>query len=291
MNGKISDISLSTKFIDTLDIDHETYSDSKFPKKLNDDTVQNIVHETYSDSKLPKKLNEDIMQNIDHSVEFQELLINQCLSSKKSYSESTQTDGCISLLPLFSSKNPPPPMNFISILKCKYRLQEIENDDLKVSKPFANLSTNECTISNNLNNNKINSNKPDKANIEEALNNIIHFNYDKQKHCLIDHKSSLTDEVIKSDQYSLSLNHVTTEENICKKKLPTENIDMLFSKLNLTTNENDQVLKKFNCDVDCLTKNNCDNANSYNVCKSKDFKKCENNSINKTWPYVSKINN
>lgn len=269
LNGKISDMSLSTKFIDTPNIDHEKYDE------LN----------------LPNKLNEDIIQNIDNSTEYQELLIDKCLSRKKFSSESTQTDDCNNLLSLFSSKKPPPPMNFISVLKCKYRLQEIVNDDLEFSKSIADLRVKDCTISNNFNNNKNYINKSVEANIQEELDDTIHlsnFNYNEQNH-LNDNESSLTDEIIKSDQNGLSMNHVT-EENICNKKLQIENNDELFSKLDIKTNENGQhVLKKLNCAFECLTKNCYNNENSHNIFISKDFKKCENNAINKTWPYVSKI--
>lgn len=266
LNGKISDISLSTKCID---------------------------HENYGDLKLPNKSNEDIILNNDHSAEFRELLTNQCLSSKKFCPESTQTDDCNNTLSsLFSSKTPPPPMNFVSILKCKYRLQEKENDNLEFSKPIADLSIKGSTQSNNLNY-TININKPIETKIQKVLDNTIHLsslNYDEQKHCLSDYESSLKDILTRSDQNGLFFNHVTNE-NICKKNLQIQNNDKLLSKLNITTNEDgQQVLKKCNNDFDFSTKNNCfDNENLHNVSKPKEFKKYENNSINKTWPYVSKI--
>lgn len=97
----MSDINLSKSSLDNVNIDIATNTD-----------VQ-LLNQSYK----------QILNSSNYSMKSQELLMNQCSPVKTCHSESTQTDGCENLL-FFSPKIHPPPLNFISIFKCKNNLRK-----------------------------------------------------------------------------------------------------------------------------------------------------------------------
>lgn len=107
-------------------------------------STQLVNTETPNDIQLPFHSHGEIMKSINHLAERQELLIDRCLASKDCFSESTQTDDCNDISSLFSSKKCPlPPMNFMSVLKCKHNLQQLKKIDLESQKLSINLGMNE----------------------------------------------------------------------------------------------------------------------------------------------------
>lgn len=73
--------------------------------------------------KQEEKLN-SFDSRIEYIMEYLKLFFKQNVLENKC-SESTQTDNYYdNLLHLFCPKTPPPPLNIISVLKCKYNLQQ-----------------------------------------------------------------------------------------------------------------------------------------------------------------------
>lgn len=98
--------------------------------------VVNVDTPMYTDIQLPIQSHDQIINRNDHLFERQELLLNQCSPNNTCYSELTLTGSHTNVVSLFSSEtHPPPPLNFISVLKCKKKLQKKENIDLEFSKP------------------------------------------------------------------------------------------------------------------------------------------------------------
>jgi len=230
---------------------------------------------SYTDLQLPISSHKEIMKSIDHLVELQELLFDQCLPDKKYYSESTQTENCNNTSQL-TSKSLPPPMNFISVLKCKHNLQQSEKNDLEIYEPVTDLSINAYNLySNKINNiNNFEStkfNKSDVENCDEEVN-LPNINHIESKNCLNISKSSLIDETMKPKSNNLFSTEII-ENNNCEDKIDIINNDKLLTKLN-------------NYDFDLMTKNNCCNLNNlHNTYINLKFD--ENNSNNKSLHCVS----
>jgi len=237
---------------------------------------------------LPIISHEEITKSIDNLEELQESLFDQCLPVKNCLSESTQTENFNNILSLSASKSPPPPMSFISVLKCKLNLQQLERKKLELYEPAGDLNMNEYTITNNLYSNKINNvestqfNKPD-VNICDEKVNLSTVQHGETKNCLDPFKPSLIDEPIKSKSNNLSSTEIIKNNN-CEEIIHS---DKLFTKLNKITNKDiQQVLKKLNYDFDLLTKNNyCKSNNLHNSCLNLKFD--ENNSNNGSSHHVS----
>lgn len=250
------------------------------------DIVNNNT-KSHTGLQLPIRSHEEIMKSIDHLEELQELIFDQCLPVKKCNSESTQTENHNNILSLLTSKSPPPPMNFISVLKCKLNLQQSEKNDLEFYEPAANLSINECTIGNNLYSNKINnldSNEVNKLdlNICNEKTNLPSINDIGPKNCLDSYKPSLIDEPTKTksnDSFLIG----TIENNNREENVNAINNDILFTKLNIITNEDiNQVVKKPNYNFDLLLKNNCNYSNNLHNNTITNLKFDENNTNNRS---------
>lgn len=230
------------------------------------DIVNNNT-KSHTGLQLPIRSHEEIMKSIDHLEELQELLFDQCLPVKMCNSESTQTENHNNILSLLTPKSPPPPMNFISVLKCKLNLQQSEKNDLEFYEPAANLSVNECTIKNNLYSNKINnldSNEVNKLdlNVCNEETNLPSINHIKPKNSLDSYKPSLIDEPSRTKSNN-SFSIETIENNNCEENVNAINNDILFTKLNIITNEDiKQVVKKLNYNFDLLLKKNCNYSNN-----------------------------
>lgn len=229
-------------------------------------STQLVNTETPNDIQLPIHSHGEIMKSINHLAERQELLIDRYLPSKDCYSESTQTDDCIDLSSLFSSKKCPlPPMNFMSVLKCKHSLQQLEKNYLKSQILSVNLGMNEYLISNNIEStvNHI----PDIAGCNTV--NSSNINQSEQEY-----KSSLINKTIISDPNNLPNNNHSTQNNVCKDQIHKVNNEKLFTNVNVLTNEDiKQVLIKNNHDFDdLLTKNSSNDKvlNSSSYCVSYD---------------------
>lgn len=209
----------------------------------------------------------NIFNKINHSIELQELIFDQCLPYKKCSSESTQTYDHNNELSFFSSKATltSPPMNFISVLKCKSNLQQTEKIDLELYKPVSNLSTNDCSIIDNLNTNTISSMNNNCAFSEKTVlptdyyyNKIINL----PNHSHIEHGNYLDKNVLLDDK-PVELKHnrpyfnQIIENNVIFNEKTNEehNVD-LSAKSSATTNEDiKQILKPLNMDQDFLTRN------------------------------------
>lgn len=249
--------------------------------------IVNTVTKSKTGLQLPNRSHKEIMKNIDNLVELQELLFDQCLPVKKCYSESTQTEDSNNILSLLTSKSPPPPMNFISVLKCKHNLQQSEKNDLEFYKPAANLSINESSIANDLYSNKIsNINNVQSTEFNNAVVNIcdedLNLSSIKQNNCLSSYELSLIDEPIKLNSNNLFNKFI--EKNNCEKNIDKINNDKLFTELNIITNEDiKQVLNKLNYDFDFLKKNRlCNSNNLHNNCLSLKFDENISNNLSST---------
>lgn len=250
--------------------------------------IKNNSAKSHTGLQLPIRSHKEIMKSIDNLEELQELLFDQCLPVKNNYSESTQTENLNNILSLSTSKSIPPPMNFISVLKCKHNLQQSEKNKLEFYVPAADLNMSEYTLTNNLYPNKINNvdctefNKLDVNCCDEEVN-VSNVNHIETKNCLGSYKSSLIDEPIKPKLNTLS----SIENNNCEEKINIINNDKLFTKLNIITNEDiKQVLKKLDFNFDLSPKNNyCNSNNLHNTCINLKFD--ENNSNNKSSHCVS----
>lgn len=249
------------------------------------DNLNNCT-KSHTGLQLPIKSHEEIMKSIDNLEELQELLFDQCLPVKNCYTESTQTENCNNMLSLSTLKSPPPPMSFISVLKCKHNLQQSEKNNSEVYEPAANLNMNKHTITNNLYSNKTNNveftefNKPD-VNICNVEVNLPNVNDIETKNCLDSYKPLLIDEPIKLKPNNLSSIEII-ENNNCEEKINIVNNDKLFTKCNIITDEDiKKVLKNLNYEFDLLTKNNYYNSN--NLCNTYiNLKFDENNSNNRS---------
>lgn len=260
----MSDISLSKKSLDNANIETATNSDIQF------------LNQSYN----------QIMNNSDHLVESQELLLNQCSPNKTCRSESTQTDKCENLLSIFSPKIQPPPLNFISVLKCKNNLQKQENIDLEFSKPEIDLKINNYNLGKCMNDIKspIHSNILKVVDCNKSLD-LQNLNHVEKEDLLIRNEFELNTETIKSNLCCPSLIE-TTEQNVCEEKLDLNN-DKLVPEFNKITNEDiKQALKNLNYHFDSSSENPND-LNDSNM----HLKCIKNNSINLSSPVSNeKIN-
>jgi len=237
--------------------------------EVSDINLQSIDTKSYTDLNLSKTSHEEILKNIK---ELHELLIYQCLPSKNYYSESTQTDDC-NILSSLSPKKCPPPLNFISVLKCKNRLQLARQNDFNSCKPIENLNINEYSISNHLSNDKISNIN----NVKSSIQNVIDY----------DNKEHLPNINNKEQENDCSTNN----NNNCDEIKYTQSKDKLFTKLESTiTKENvKQVLKNINSDFEFLTKDIHEDTNKlYNNCM---YLKFGENNFTKTSTGVSNEHN
>lgn len=267
------------------------FSEQLAEKKTEKDSVemsannsQLIDTQAFTGLDLSKNSHEEIIKNIR---DLQELVINKHSPSKIYYSESTQTEDYNNLLSLFSQKKcPPPPMNFISVLKCKNRLQ-LTRHNFNSYEPIENLNTKAHSISNDSHSDKINN-----INIAESAiqNNLVDYDkidYDNnkdQKNDCNTNKSRIVEETIVSESDDLTFNE-TLKNNSCEKitKCSTPNSDKLFTESeNLVTKEDiKQVLKKINGDFNFSTKDICKDTNDLHS-PSMYLKFGENNSVFKS---------
>ncbi|CAH1725966.1 unnamed protein product [Aphis gossypii] len=273
--------------IDDANLDKETLIMPDINLSTKPLDIVNNNTKSHTGLKLPIRSHEEIMKNIDHLEELQELLFDQCLPVKKCNTESTQTENHNNILSLLTSKSPPPPMNFISVLKCKLNLQQSEKNDLEFGEPAANLSINECAIENNLYSNKINnldSNEVNKLdlNVCNEKTNLPSINHIEPKNYLDSYKPSLIDEPTKTKS-SNSFSIETIENNNREENVNAINNDILFNKLNIITNEDiKQVVKKLNYNFDLLLKNNCNYSNNFHNNTITNLKFDENNTNNRS---------
>lgn len=208
------------------------------------------------------------MNNSDHLVESQELLLNQCLPNKTCHSESTQTDGFEKLLTCFSPRIQPPPLNFISVLKCKNNLQKKENIDLEFSTPEIDLKINNYNHEKCMDSIKspVNSNILKIVDCNKSLD-LQNHNHIEKEDLLIKNEFELNTETIKLNSCCSSLIR-TTENNVCEEKSDS-NYDKLLPELNKITNEDiKQALKNLNYHFDSPTENpnNLNDSNMHLKC-------------------------
>ncbi|XP_025202491.1 centrosome-associated protein 350-like [Melanaphis sacchari] len=271
---------------DNAYLDKETLTMADINMSTKPSDIVNNSTKLHTGLQLPIKSHEEIMKSIDHLEELQELLFDQCLPVKKCNSESTQTKSHDKILSILTSKSPPPPLNFISVLKCKLNLQQPENNNLKFYEPAVDLNINECTNENNLDSTKFN--KQDVYVYDEETN-LPNINHIEPKNCLDSYKPSLIDEPIKPKSNNSFLIEMSKNNNH-EEKVNAINNDKLFTKLNIITNEDiKQVLKKLNYDFDLLTKNNCSNYSNNLHNTSISLKLNENNTNNRlsnTFPEI-----
>lgn len=197
------------------------------------------------------------------------------LVSNKMCSESTQTDNQTNPLPSWvSSKESSSQQN--SVLNCKNSSVQTEKTNLELCEA-TNLNLNGFLNTFHVdkidNVNNVKSTMPNVLNVEDS--NKIMFvpclNYNVMENYLNTYKSSLINE---TDSLLLE-----KENKICKEKIHLVNNDELFPKLNEVTNEDiTQFMKKLNCDLDFLTKNNCITNDLDVTCKHLELNK--NNVIN-----------
>lgn len=194
------------------------------------------------DLQLPNYLNTKILNHTDHPEIFQEPTIKSVnssfLSCQKYCSESTQTNNCNNELSLFSPKTSPPPMNVISVLISKNRLQQqTEKNNLEL---YSNLNQSHTTEIGN-------TNVPNVIDCDKMVHsqNFIH---NVQDNC--------SGESIEPESNYLFSN--TNIENIvCEEKRDIVHNDKLNTKFNKITNEDiKEILIKLNDDFGFLTKNN-----------------------------------
>lgn len=258
LNKDISNVNLGTETVDSVHIDNEI--------------ITNLTS--------LNKSHEQIIKNIEYMTELQKLLFKQNSPKEEKCSESTQTNNYNNLFSSFTSKTPPPPMNFISVLKCKNNLQQTEKKSLEFIKP-KNLNVNEYSILNNLqyNKNKESFKVPDCDKIVQSPN--LYLN--KQENDLNEYL--LIEEKIKSKSNGVCLNQ-TNENNVCENKTSIENTDKLFTKSDILSNDDiKQFLKQRNYNLELLTKNSCDTNDLHNT--SIYSKNDEDSSINKISQCVS----
>lgn len=227
-----------------------------------------------------KSLNEsheEIIKSIEYVMGLQKLLLKHYLLKEKC-SESTQTNNYNNQLTSFTSKTPPPPMNFISVLKCKYNLQQTEEKNLKYIKP-RNLNINEYLVLNDLQCN---------MNNEFPEFNIPHFDCDKMVESpnLYHNKKEndlnedlFIEETIKSISNGICCNK-KTKNNVREDKTNIENNDKLFTKSDIILSNEDikQFLNQSNYGLELLTKNNCNNNDLHKI---KIIKNDKNSKLNK----------
>lgn len=279
-NGKKQD--------DSAHFNGETLTMPDINLSIKPSDIKNNSAKLHTGLQLPIRSHKEIMKSIDNLEELQKLLFDQCLPVKNNFSESTQTENLNNILRFYTSKSLPPPMNFISTLKCKNNLQQPEKNNLEFSVPTADLNMSEYTeytLTNNLYPNKINNVESTKfkkldENCSDEEINLPNVNHIETKNCLGSYKSPSIYEPVKPKSNNLSL----IENNNCEEKL---NDDKLFTKLNIITNEDvKQVLKKLNYDFDLLSKNNyCNSNNLHNTCINLKFD--EKNLNNKSSHCVS----
>lgn len=254
----MSNINSSAKFENTTKVDSETQTDLQLQNKS-----------TYNKEML------------NHIETIKESFFN-VLFSNKMCSESTQTDNHTNpLSSSVSSKESASQQN--SVLNCKNSLLQTETTNLELCEA-TNLNMNRYSSTFHVDKidsvNNVKSAVLNALNIEDS-NKITHgpyFNYNVMENYLKTYKSSLINETNNS--------LLEKENNIRKEKIHLVN-DELFTKLNIVTNEDiTQFMKKLNCDLDFLTKNNCVTNDLHNVtCKHLALN--ENNLINEQSSCVS----
>lgn len=187
-------------------------------------------------------------------------MFGQCLPNKNYSSESTQTDDHNNILNFFPAKTTfiSPPMNFISVLKCKNSLQQTEKTDIELYKPVLNLSTNDCTVIDNLNTNTI-SKMNNNCSFSKCIVLPIDYNYNKMinppNHSHIEHENYLDKNVL-LDEKTVELKHgQIIENNACGEKTNKEHNADLSTKSSTMPNEDiKQILKPLNLNQDLFTK-------------------------------------
>lgn len=250
-NKKTFKINFNAEFANTTKVDSETQTDLQFQN--------NSIY------------NKEMLNCIET---IKESLFN-VLSSNKMCSESTQTDNYTNPLPSWvSSKKSSSQQN--SVLNCKDSLLQTEKTDLKLCEA-TNLNINKFLSTFHVdkidNVNNVKSTMPNELNVEDC-NKIMQvpcLNYNVMENYLNTYKSSLINETNNS--------LLEKENNIFKEKTHLVNNDEIFTKLNEVTNEDiTQFMKKLNCDLDFLTKNNCVTNDLHVACKHLELNK--NNVIN-----------
>lgn len=164
---------------------------------------------------------EDILELTDHSDIFQEPSIksinthSSSLSRKKCSlvcTKSTQANNYNNLSSLFSSKTSPPPMNFISALMCKSKLQQMKNNKFELLS-----SLNHITETGNV---------PNKSDLD-SCDKIVRLQH-KETQCT---QENCSNESVKSESNLFS--NKNTENIVCEEITNVVNND----KLNKVTNE------------------------------------------------------
>jgi len=198
---------------------------------------------------------------LDHIEAIKQSFLNELLPTK-TCSESTQTDDYSNLLSWFSTEKSPPPMNFISVLKCKNNLQQKEKNDWVLHEPVTDISINKCLSSNNLHTNEIgninydNSTILDKPSVESSQNNKMtlapNLSHNDQENSINIYNSTLIDKTINSK--------LNDENKVFEEKTNLVKVGKLFTKSCKVITNKDTVkcLSKLNCQSDFMATNNCD---------------------------------
>lgn len=248
-NSSLLEMEISNNSIKPLDLEKEAVTEDLQLNQLHDE----LLKSNDSSNDLQESLIKSINNNSSYSL------------SKRYCSESTQTNNYeYNLSSLLSLKTPIPPMNFISVLKCKDKLQQIERKNQKLfSIPIHSFDN---AIDNTSNVEFTMFNKPCIVDSNEIVNipNLINNAKDSFLN-----KFQPIDE---SKSNNLFFNETT--ENTISKETDFVNNEILTE---ITNEDVKQILKKLNYDLNVLTENSSNTNNLQK--KSIKLKDDENNSI------------